>query len=69
MVTPRHKLQSKRHKKIHDYSQKSINDFKLFLVKPSPNLYDQEKKHVRNSFDASSQDQYIDLENKNQKNS
>ena len=46
--------------KIHDYSQKSINDLELVLVKPSPKLTDQEKKHVRNYFDASSQDQCIE---------
>ena len=55
MVTPRHQLQRKRRKKNHDYSQKSINDFKLVLVKPFPKLTDQEKKHVRDYFDASSQ--------------
>ena len=59
MVTTRHQLQRKQHKKIHDYSQKSINDFELVLVKTSPKLTDQEKEHVRNYFDASSQDQCI----------
>ena len=29
-------------------------------MKPSPKLTDQEKKHVRNYFDASSQDQCIE---------
>ena len=28
-------------------------------MKPSPKLTDKEKKHVRNSFDASYQDQFI----------
>ena len=60
MVTPRHQLQRKRRKKIHDYSQKSINDFELVLVKPSPKLTDQEKKDVRNCFNASSQDKCIE---------
>ena len=59
MVTPHHHLQRKQRKKIQDYSQKSINDFELVLVKTSPNLTDQDKKHVRNYFDASSQDQCI----------
>ena len=59
MVMSRHQLQRKGRKKIHDYSQKPINDFKLALVKPSSKLTDQEKKHVRNSFDALSQDQCI----------
>ena len=60
MVTPCHQLQRKRRKKIHNYSQKSINDFEIVLVKPSPKLTDQENKYVRNSFGASSQDQYIE---------
>ena len=60
MATPLHQLQRKRRKKIHDYSQKSINDFELVLVTPSQKLTDQEKKHVRNSFDVSSQDQSIE---------
>ena len=33
-------------------------------MKPSPNLTDQEKKHIRNSFDASSQDQCIETNTK-----
>ena len=64
MVTPRHQLQRKRRKKIHDYSQKSINDFELILLKPYPKLTNQEKKHVRNSFDASSQYQFIETNTK-----
>ena len=40
MVTPRHRLQRKRQKKVHDYSQKSINDFNLVILNPSPNLLD-----------------------------
>ena len=64
MVTPRHQLQRKRRKKMNDYSQKSINDFELVLVTPSPKLTDQEKKYVRNSFDASSQDQCIETNSK-----
>ena len=59
MVTPRHQLQRKRRKNINNYSQKSINDFELVLVTPSPKLTDKEKKYVRNSFDASYQDQCI----------
>ena len=41
---------------MNDYSQKSIDDFELVLVTPSPKVSDHEKKCVRNSFDASSQD-------------
>ena len=59
MVTPRHQIQRKRRKKMNDYSQKSIDDFELVLVTPSPKLTDQEKKFVRNYFDVSSQDQSI----------
>ena len=33
-------------------------------MNPSPKLTDQEKKHVRNSFDGSSQDQYIETNTK-----
>ena len=64
MVTPRHQIQRKQLKKIHNYSQKLINDFELVLVKPSPKLTDQENKHVRNSFDASSKDQCIETKTK-----
>ena len=64
MVTPRHQIQRKRRKKMNDYSQKSIDDFELVLVTPSPKVTDQEKKCVRNSFDASSQDQCIETNSK-----
>ena len=64
MVTPRHHLQRKRQKKLHDYSQKSINDFILVLVNPYSKLTDLEKKHVMNSFDSSSQDQCIETNTK-----
>ena len=46
MVTPSHQLQKKCKKKVHDYSQKLINDFKLLIVNPLTNLTDQEKKSV-----------------------
>ena len=59
MVTPRHQLQRKLQKNVHDDSQKSIDDFNLVIVNPTPNLTDQEKKNVNNSFDSSSQDQCI----------
>ena len=45
---------------MNDYSQKSIDDFELVLVTPSPKVTDQENKCVRNSFDVSSQDRYIE---------
>ena len=44
---------------MNDYSQKSIDDFELVLVTPSPKATDQETKCIRNSFDVSSQDQCI----------
>ena len=59
-VIPRHQIQRKRRKKMHDYSQKSIDDFELVLVTPFPKVTDQEKKSVRNCFAASSQDQSIE---------
>ena len=43
MVTTRHQLQRKHQKKVHDYSQKSTDDFKLIIVNPSPRLTVQEK--------------------------
>ena len=49
---------------MNDYSQKSIDDFELVLVTPSPKVTDQEKKCVRNSFDALSQDQCIETTSK-----
>ena len=60
MVTHRHQIQRKRRKKMNDYSQKSIDDFELVLVTPSPKVTNQEKKRVRNSFNVSSQDQSIE---------
>ena len=55
MVTPCHHLHRKQQKKLHDYSQKSINDFILVLVNPSTKLTDLEKKPVMNYFGYSSQ--------------
>ena len=64
MVTPCHQLQRNREKKLHDYSHKSINDFVLVLVNPSPKLTGLENKHVSNSFDSSSQYQCIETNTK-----
>ena len=64
MVTTCHQIQRKRRKKMNDYSQKSIDDFELVLVTPSPKVTSQEKKYVRNYFDNSSQDQCIDTNSK-----
>ena len=49
---------------MNDYSQKSIDDFELVIVTPSPKVTNQENKCVRNSFDASSQDQCIETNSK-----
>ena len=43
MVSPSHHLQKKIHKNVHDYSQKSIDNFRLFFVNSSPKLTDEEK--------------------------
>ena len=47
--------------KVHDYSQKSIEDFKLIFVNLSPKLTDQEKRTISTSFVSSSQDQSIEI--------
>ena len=64
MLTPCHQLKRKCQKKLHNYSQKSINDFILVLVNTSPKLTDQEKKSVMNSSDSSSQYQCIETNTK-----
>ena len=52
-----HQLQSKRHKKVHDYSQKSIDNFTLIFFNASPKLTDQEKRSIATYFGYSSKDQ------------
>ena len=64
MVTPFHQFQRKRQKKVHDYSQKSINDFKLIIVNPSPKLVDQEKRGIATYFGCSSEDQCVETNTK-----
>ena len=64
MLTPRHHIQRKIRKKMNEYSQKSIDDFELVLLTPSPKVTDQENKCVRNYFDVSSQDQCIETTSK-----
>ena len=49
---------------FHDYSQKSIDDFKLIISNPSPKLTDQENQSVINSFDSSSLDKFIETNRK-----
>ena len=60
MVSPRHQFKRKRQKKFHDYSQKSIDNFKLIVVNPSPKLTHQAKRSIATYFGSSSQDQCIE---------
>ena len=64
MVPHRHHLQSKRQKNVHDYSHKSIDDFKLIIVNPSPKLTNQENRSIETSFGSSSQYQCIETNTK-----
>ena len=50
MISPRHQLQRKRHKRVHGYSHKSIVDFKLVVVNTPPKLPDKEKRSITTSF-------------------
>ena len=59
IISPRHHFQRKRQKKVYDYSQKSIDDFKLIFVNPSQKLTDQLKRIIATYFGSSSQDQCI----------
>ena len=49
---------------MNGYSHKSIDDFEIVLVTPSPKVTDQEKKIVRNCFDDPSPYQYIEKTSK-----
>ena len=60
MVSPRHYLQRKRQKKVHDYSQKSMDNFRLSIVNTSPKLTDQEKRSIATSFESPSRAQCIE---------
>ena len=53
-----------RNKKVNDYSHKSIDNFNLIIVNPSPKLTDQENKNVMNYFGSSYQDQFIETNTK-----
>ena len=64
MVPPCHHIQIKQQKKVDDYSQKLIDNFKLIIVNPSQKLTYQEKCSIDNSFGSSSQDQYIETNTK-----
>ena len=47
-------------KKVHDYSQKYIDDFSMIVVNPPPKLTDQEKRSIVVFFGSSPQDQIIE---------
>ena len=64
MVSPRHQLQRKRQKKVHDYYKKLIDNLKIIIVYPSPKLTDQEKRSIATSFGYSSQYQCIETNTK-----
>ena len=59
IVSPHHQLQRKRQKKVHDYSQKSIDDLKMIVVNPPPQLTDQEKSIIMTYSGSSSQYQIV----------
>ena len=50
MVSPRHQLQMKQQKKVHNYSHKPIDYFKVIVVNKSPKLTDKEKWSIATSF-------------------
>ena len=60
MVPPFHHFQRKQQKHFDDYSQKSIDYFKLIIVNPSPKLTDQEKSSFMNYFGSYYQDKCIE---------
>ena len=51
-------------KKVDDYSQKLVNDFKLIFLNPSPKLTDQEKGSIATSFGCFYHDQCIETNTK-----
>ena len=59
MFSSRHILQRKLQKTVNDYSNKSIDDFKLIVVYPLTKLTGLEKQIIATSFGYSSQDQII----------
>ena len=64
IVSPSNQLQRKQQKRVHDYSQKLVDNFKLIIVNPSPKLADQEKRSIVTSFGSSSQYQCIETNTK-----
>ena len=50
MVSPSNQLQRKQQKIVHDYSQKSVDNFKLIIENPSPKLTNQENRSIATSF-------------------
>ena len=63
MVPPRHQLQRKR-QNIYDSFQKSIDNFNLIIVNPSPKLTYQENLNIVTSFGTSSRCQCIETNTK-----
>ena len=55
-----HQLQRKIQKKVHYYSHKSIDYFRLIVVNLPPKLTGQEKRSIMTYFGYSSQDQSIE---------
>ena len=55
MVPFCHQLRRKQQKKVDDYYQKSIDNFKQIIVNPLPKLTDEEKLSIATSFVSSSQ--------------
>ena len=60
IVSSNHQTQSKIRKKVHDYSQKLIDDFKLIVVNTPPKLTNKEMRSIVTSFGYSSQDKIIE---------
>ena len=54
IFSPLHKLHKKKYNTVNDYSNKSIDDFKLDFVDPSPNFTDKRKQTIESSFGPSS---------------
>ena len=59
IVSPQHQLRRERQKKVHDYSEKSIDVFKFIVVDSSPKLTSKEGISIETYFGYSSQHQTI----------
>ena len=63
-VSPCNQLHRKWKKTVNDYSKKSISDFKLIVVYPSPKLTNQENKIIATSLMDYCQEQIIENNSK-----